>query len=126
MINHFSIGVRDLVRTKRFYEAALQPLGYRCLSEASGSLGFGRDAVAFWISVVERPVVADKDSGLHFCFTAPTRNSVNAFHAAALGAGGRDNGKPGVRADYDPNYYAAFVIDPDGYRIEAYCGQTNA
>jgi len=122
MINHVSIGVRDLVRTKRFYEAALQPLGYRCLSEASGSLGFGRDAVAFWVSVVERPVVADKDSGLHFCFTAPTRNSVNAFHAAALGAGGRDNGKPGVRADYDPNYYAAFVIDPDGYRIEAYCG----
>ena len=126
MINHVSIGVRDLVRTKRFYEAALQPLGYRCLSEASGSLGFGRDAVAFWISVVERPVVADKDSGLHFCFTAPTRNSVNAFHAAALGAGGRDNGKPGVRADYDPNYYAAFVIDPDGYRIEAYCGQAKA
>jgi len=126
MINHVSIGVRDLVRTKRFYEAALQPLGYRCLSEASGSLGFGRDAVAFWVSVVERPVVADKDSGLHFCFTAPTRNSVNAFHAAALGAGGRDNGKPGVRADYDPNYYAAFVIDPDGYRIEAYCGQAKA
>ena len=126
MINHVSIGVRDLVRTKRFYEAALQPLGYRCLSEASGSLGFGRDVVAFWISVVERPVVADKDSGLHFCFTAPTRNSVNAFHAAALGAGGRDNGKPGVRADYDPNYYAAFVIDPDGYRIEAYCGQAKA
>jgi catechol 2,3-dioxygenase-like lactoylglutathione lyase family enzyme len=126
MINHVSIGVRDLVRTKRFYEAALQPLGYRCLSEASDSLGFGRDAVAFWVSVVERPVAADKDSGLHFCFTAPTRNSVNAFHAAALGAGGRDNGKPGVRADYDPNYYAAFVIDPDGYRIEAYCGQANA
>jgi catechol 2,3-dioxygenase-like lactoylglutathione lyase family enzyme len=126
MINHVSIGVRDLVRTKRFYEAALQPLGYRCLSEASGSLGFGRDAVAFWVSVVERPVVADKDSGLHFCFTAPTRNGVNAFHAAALGAGGRDNGKPGVRAEYDPNYYAAFVIDPDGYRIEAYCGQANA
>jgi catechol 2,3-dioxygenase-like lactoylglutathione lyase family enzyme len=126
MIDHVSIGVRDLVRTKRFYEAALQPLGYRCLSEASGSLGFGRDAVAFWVSVVERPVVADKDSGLHFCFTAPTRNSVNAFHAAALGAGGRDNGKPGVRAEYDPNYYAAFVIDPDGYRIEAYCGQANA
>jgi catechol 2,3-dioxygenase-like lactoylglutathione lyase family enzyme len=126
MIDHVSIGVRDLVRTKRFYEAALQPLGYRCLSEASGSLGFGRNAVAFWVSVVERPVVADKDSGLHFCFTAPTRNSVNAFHAAALGAGGRDNGKPGVRAEYDPNYYAAFVLDPDGYRIEAYCGQANA
>jgi catechol 2,3-dioxygenase-like lactoylglutathione lyase family enzyme len=125
MINHVSIGVRDLARTKRFYEVALQPLGYRCLSEASGALGFGRDAVAFWVSVVERPVAADKDSGLHFCFNAPTRSSVNAFHAAALGAGGRDNGKPGVRAEYDPDYYAAFVIDPDGYRIEAYCAQAN-
>jgi catechol 2,3-dioxygenase-like lactoylglutathione lyase family enzyme len=126
MINHVSIGVRDLARTKRFYDAALQPLGYRCLSEASGSLGFGRDAVAFWVSRVESPVAADKDSGLHFCFNAPTRTSVNAFHAAALGAGGRDNGKPGVRAEYDPDYYAAFVIDPDGYRIEAYCAQANA
>jgi catechol 2,3-dioxygenase-like lactoylglutathione lyase family enzyme len=126
MINHVSIGVRDLTRTKRFYEAALQPLGYRCLSEASDALGFGRDAVVFWISVVDRPVAADKDSGLHFCFNAPTRSSVNAFHAGALAAGGRDNGKPGVRAQYDPNYYAAFVIDPDGYRIEAYCAQPNA
>jgi catechol 2,3-dioxygenase-like lactoylglutathione lyase family enzyme len=125
MINHVSIGVRDLARTKRFYEAALQPLGYRCLSEAGGGLGFGRDAVAFSVSVVERPVAADKDSGLHFCFNAPTRSSVHAFHAAALGAGGRDNGKPGVRTEYDPDYYAAFVIDPDGYRIEAYCAQAN-
>jgi catechol 2,3-dioxygenase-like lactoylglutathione lyase family enzyme len=125
MINHVSIGVRDLVRTKRFYEAALQPLGYRCLSEESGSLGFGRDAIAFSVSVVEHPVPAEKDSGLHFCFTAPTRSSVDAFHSAALGAGGRDNGKPGVRAEYDADYYAAFVVDPDGYRIEAYCAQRN-
>src|SRR5262245_53508723 len=58
----------------------------------------------------------------HFCFTAPTRASVDAFHAAVLEAGGRDNGKPGVRAEYDPEYYAAFVVDPDGYRLEAYCG----
>jgi len=125
MINHVSIGVRDLARAKRFYEAALQPLGYRCLSEASGSLGFGRDAVVFWVSVVEHPVAADKESGLHFCFNAPTRSSVNAFYSAALDAGGRDNGKPGVRAEYDPGYYAAFVVDPDGYRIEAYCAQGN-
>ena len=62
------------------------------------------------------------ESGLHFCFAAPTRASVDAFHAAALGAGGRDNGAPGLRPDYGPNYYAAFVVDPDGYRIEAYCG----
>ena len=126
MINHISIGVRDLARARRFYEAALPPLGYRCLSEGKGSLGFGRDGVAFWVSVVDRPVPADSDSGLHFCFTAPTRSSVQAFYTAALGAGGRDNGKPGVRAEYDPDYYAAFVIDPDGYRIEAYCAQGDA
>ena len=122
MIDHVSIGVRDTAAAKRFYDAALQPLGYKCLSESAGSLGYGRDAVAFWISAVERPVPADTGSGLHFCFSAPSRRSVDAFHAAALGAGGRDNGKPGVRADYGPDYYAAFAIDPDGYRIEAYCG----
>ena len=63
-------------------------------------------------------------SGLHFCFAAPTRKSVDAFHAAALDAGGRDNGKPGVRADYGAGYYAGFVVDPDGYRLEAYCGRS--
>ena len=62
-------------------------------------------------------------SGLHFCFTAPTRKSVDAFHQAAIRHGGSDNGKPGLRADYGANYYAAFVVDPDGYRIEAYCGK---
>jgi len=122
MINHVSVGVRDLARTKRFYDAALAPLGYKCLSEGPASLGYGSAAVAFWISVADRPVPADTSSGLHFCFTAPTRKSVDAFYAAALSAGGRDNGKPGVRADYDPTYYAAFVVDPDGYRVEAYCG----
>jgi catechol 2,3-dioxygenase-like lactoylglutathione lyase family enzyme len=126
MINHVSIGVRNLAATKRFYDAALRPLGYQCLSEGAGSLGYGGDAVAFWISVTERPVPADAESGLHFCFTAPTRQSVDAFHAAALRGGGRDNGKPGLRADYGPDYYAAFVVDPDGYRIEAYCGRAEA
>jgi catechol 2,3-dioxygenase-like lactoylglutathione lyase family enzyme len=123
MLDHVSIGVRDLSRTKRFYDAALGSLGYSCLSEGDASLGYGREAVAFWISAAERPIQADEKSGLHFCFTAPTRQSVDAFHAAALSAGGRDHGEPGVRADYDANYYAAFVIDPDGYRIEAHCGQ---
>jgi catechol 2,3-dioxygenase-like lactoylglutathione lyase family enzyme len=93
------------------------------LSQAAGSLGYGQDAVAFWISAVARPVPPDDESGLHFCFSAPTRQSVDAFHAAALATGGRDNGVPGVRADYGANYYAAFVVDPDGYRIEAYCGR---
>jgi catechol 2,3-dioxygenase-like lactoylglutathione lyase family enzyme len=123
MFDHVSIGVRDLARTKRFYDATLKPLGYKCLSQDASALGYGRDAVALWIGKAERPVPPDEGSYLHFCFTAPTRKSVDAFHAAALGAGGRDNGGPGLRADYGAGYYAAFVVDPDGYRIEAYCGR---
>ncbi len=122
MLDHVSIGVRDIDAARRFYDAALTPLGYKCLSHDAGSLGYGRDRVAFWISASERPVPPDDGSGLHFCFAAPTRKSVDAFHVAALDAGGRDNGKPGLRPEYDPNYYAAFAIDPDGYRVEAHCG----
>ncbi len=123
MFDHISIGVRDIAKTKRFYDAVLQPLGYKCLSEGETSLGYGRDGVALWILAAEHPVPAHEKSGLHFCFTAPTRKSVDSFHAAALKSGGRNNGTPGIRADYDPNYYAAFVVDPDGYRIEAYCAK---
>ena len=122
MLNHVSIGVRDIARTKRFYDAALKPLGYTALSESDTSLGYGQNAVVFWISQTDKPVAADDKSGLHFCFDAPTRKSVAEFHAAALGTGGKDNGKPGLRTDYGANYYAAFVVDPDGYRLEAYCG----
>ncbi len=122
MIDHISIGVRDVAKSKQFYDAALKPLGYQCLSKGEGSLGYGAEAVALWISAVDRPVPPDMKSGLHFCFTAPDRRSVDAFHAAALKAGGRDNGKPGLRDDYGPDYYAAFVVDPDGYRLEAHSG----
>jgi catechol 2,3-dioxygenase-like lactoylglutathione lyase family enzyme len=100
MLDHVSIGVRDTNFSKPFYDAALKPL---------------------WVNDVARPVPSDEKSGLHFCFAAPTRASVDAFHAGALRAGGSDNGAPGLRADYGDNYYAAFVIDPDGYRLEAYC-----
>lgn len=123
MLDHVSIGIRDVARSKRFYDAVLKPLGYRCLSESEAGLGYGRDVAAFWANAATHPVPADPQSGLHFCFSAPSRESVDAFHAAALAAGGRDNGKPGLRADYDAHYYAAFVIDPDGYRLEAYCGK---
>lgn len=123
MINHISIGVRDLATAKAFYDAALQPLGYRCLSENADGLGYGADMAEFFVSKVERPVPADRDSGLHLCFDAPTRDSVDAFHSAALRTGGSDNGQPGLRAEYGADYYAAFVIDPDGYRIEAYHGR---
>jgi catechol 2,3-dioxygenase-like lactoylglutathione lyase family enzyme len=123
MLDHVSIGVRDIAKAKRFYDAALKPLGYSCLSEGEGSLGYGAKGVTLWISATKHPVPADERSGLHFCFTAPNRAAVDAFHAAAVKAGGRDNGKPGIRADYSANYYAAFAVDPDGYRVEAYCGK---
>jgi catechol 2,3-dioxygenase-like lactoylglutathione lyase family enzyme len=120
MIDHVSIGVRNVAASKRFYDAALQPLGYQCLSNSPGSLGYGAKAPALWISATDRPVPADSGSGLHFCFSAPSRKSVDAFHAGGLASGGRDNGSPGLRADYGAGYYAAYLIDPDGYRIEAY------
>jgi catechol 2,3-dioxygenase-like lactoylglutathione lyase family enzyme len=122
MLDHVSIGVGEIARSKRFYDAALGALGYRCLSEDEASLGYGRDAVAFWLGAVATPVPPDPGSNLHFCFVAPTRQSVDAFHAAAIAQGGADNGRPGPREAYGPDYYAAFVVDPDGYRIEAYCG----
>ena len=120
MINHVSIGVSSIPKSKAFYDAALKPLGYSCLSSSDSSLGYGKTSVAFWLGATPSPIKADPASGLHFCFDAPTRKGVDAFHKAALASGGRDNGKPGVRADYAPDYYAAFVIDPDGYRLEAY------
>ena len=123
MFDHVSIGVADIARTRKFYDAALTPLGYTLLSDGESSLGYGDKAVGLWISATGKPVKADKESGLHFCLVAKDRKAVDAFHAAALKAGGKDNGKPGVRADYSPNYYAAFAIDPDGFRIEAYCGK---
>lgn len=123
MIDHVSIGVRSTMAAKRFYDHVFKPLGYKALSESPGSLGYGNGAIQLWLNETDRPVAADEKSGLHFCFSAPTRKSVDEFHAAALAAGGRDNGGPGLRADYGPSYYAAFVIDPDGYRLEAYCSK---
>ena len=121
MLHHVSIGVQDVATAKRFYDAAMKPLGYGCLSEAGGWIGYGREEAAFWLVKSEQPVAANDKSGLHFCFLAPSRKAVEEFHSSALAAGGRDNGRPGLRPDYGDGYYAAFVIDPDGYRIEAYC-----
>jgi catechol 2,3-dioxygenase-like lactoylglutathione lyase family enzyme len=124
MLAHVSIGVSDIDRSKRFYDAVLQPLGCRCLRAARtfAGYGYGRDSLVFWIADAERPVSPEAGSGLHFCFYAPNPAAVDAFHAAGLRAGGRDNGVPGIRPQYGPDYYAAFLIDPDGYRIEAYHG----
>jgi catechol 2,3-dioxygenase-like lactoylglutathione lyase family enzyme len=119
MLDHISIGVRDIARSRAFYDSALGALGYARLSTSDDSLGYGKEAAVFWVYRADSPVPADPKSGLHFCFAAPNRDSVAKFHAAALAAGGRDNGKPGVRADYSADYFAAFVADPDGYRLEA-------
>jgi catechol 2,3-dioxygenase-like lactoylglutathione lyase family enzyme len=121
MLDHISIGVRNIAAARDFYDAALAPLGYRRLSNGETAVGYGADAARFWVLASETPVPPD-GSGLHICFAAPNRPAVAAFHGAALAAGGTDNGGPGVRPEYDANYYAAFVVDRDGYRIEAYCG----
>lgn len=123
MLNHVSIGVHDIERSRRFYDTVLPTLGYKRLMDVETTSGYGGGMPVFWVALAERPVPPDPESGLHFCFTAPTRASVDAFYAAALKAGGSDNGKPGLRDAYGPNYYAAFVVDPDGYRLEAYCGK---
>lgn len=123
MIAHISIGARDIARARRFYDAALKPLGYSCLSSGNDLLGYGAAEPAFWVNAAAHPVPPDDRSGLHICFAAPSRATVDAFHKAALKSGGKDNGKPGLRPDYGPNYYAAFAVDPDGYRIEAWCGK---
>ena len=124
MIDHVSIGVRDVATAKAFYDAVFAPLGYSCQSAGDSYLGYGtQDATQLWVLAASAPVPANPSSGLHFCFKAPTRASVDAFYKAALAHGGKDNGAPGVRTDYGENYYAAFVVDPDGYRMEAYCSK---
>jgi catechol 2,3-dioxygenase-like lactoylglutathione lyase family enzyme len=120
MLNHISVGVSSLSTAKVFYDAVLSALGYQCLSADAGSLGYGTTAVEFWVLKSEKPVPDEASSGLHICFSAPTKDSVNRFHTAGLRHGGRDHGKPGPRADYGPDYYAAYLKDPEGYRIEAY------
>lgn len=125
MLHHVSIGVKDLATAKRFYDKALAPLEIKCLAEGESYLGYGAQGPDFWVFKVNRPVKADDESGLHFCLQAGSRKAVNEFHAAAVKSGGRDNGEPGIRKDYGENYYAAFVVDPDGYRIEAFTESKN-
>ena len=128
MLDHVSLGVSDLARSRRFYDAALRPLGLVRIvnfegrgsdyGAAPGSLG-----VEFTITV-ER--VAAPSLGMHLCFRAPSREAVRDFHRLALAAGGRDDGAPGLRPQYHASYYGAFVLDPDGHRIEAVCHAPDA
>ena len=123
MIDHLSLGVCDLARSRAFYDAVLAPLGYARMFDFEDASGYGRtephplkeQALPFWVTKnADGPALNG-----HVCFLAPARAAVDAFHAAGLAAGGRDNGKPGLRPEYHAHYYAAFVIDLDGYRIEA-------
>ena len=125
MLDHVGFAVADIERSRRFYEQALAPLGISLImsvtpeqTEAGGTAhGFGSDGKPyFWIGDNERV-----GEGTHVAFEAQTRALVDAFYEAALAAGGRDNGAPGLRPHYHPNYYGAFVLDPDGINIEAVC-----
>ena len=120
MIDHISVAVRDLNEAEAFYAAVLATLGFSKMREwPDAAIGFGKKHPEFWIN--KRPGMARvaADSGLHICLRAPDTASVDAFHAAALQAGGSSDGSPGVRPHYNARYYAAFVRDLDGNRIEA-------
>jgi catechol 2,3-dioxygenase-like lactoylglutathione lyase family enzyme len=118
VLDHVGLDVADYDRSKAFYEKALEPLGFRLLMEPAPNVGgFGADFPFFWIG----SRAMGPESGVHVAFRVESRELVDAFHAAALGAGGTDNGGPGVREIYHPHYYGAFVLDPDGHNIEAVC-----
>jgi catechol 2,3-dioxygenase-like lactoylglutathione lyase family enzyme len=119
MIDHVSVGVSDLERAARFYEAALTPLGLSRLVTRPATIGFGKAYPEFWINLRARMAQVEPDSGAHVCLRAKSTAEVDAFHAAALKAGARSDGAPGLRPHDRVRYYAAFVIDPDGNRIEA-------
>ncbi len=130
MIDHMGYNVSDLERSKAFYTAALAPLGHRIMRDLGVAMGFGSDvsvarggdpAGAFWIA--QGP---PQEPRVHLAFAARNHAEVRAFHEAALAAGGRDNGPPGYRPRYHAHYYAAFVLDPDGYNIEAVCHRADA
>ena len=119
MIDHISIAVRDLDRAARFYEAVLAPLGLARLVTRPATIGFGKAYPEFWINLRAHMSDVEQGSGAHIALRAKSTGEVDAFHAAALATGGHCDGPPGIRPHDRVRYYAAFVIDPDGNRIEA-------
>jgi catechol 2,3-dioxygenase-like lactoylglutathione lyase family enzyme len=118
MIDHVSLGVRDLAASVRFYEPVLTAMGYAKLREKAGTVGFGKRYPDFWLNARPTMEKVTPDSGTHVCLRAATRELVDAFHAAAVAAGAANDGAPGLRPEYNEAYYAAFIRDPDGNRIE--------
>ena len=121
ILDHVAVGVSDLAASKAFYEQALAPLDIAVILEFPGAVGLGRKRKPeFWL----RP--GGGAERVHIAFRSPDPATVDAFHAAALAAGGTDNGAPGPRPIYHPGYYGAFVLDPDGHNVEAVCHDPNA
>lgn len=118
MLDHVTIGVSDIERSMAFYDRALRPLGIeRLYSDGDNFAGYGANGKAFFWTGLR----AGSQTGVHVAFTTQDREAVDRFHKAALAAGGRDNGPPGLRPEYHESYYGAFVLDPDGHNIEAVC-----
>ncbi len=122
MLDHISLGVSDLARSYRFYDAALRPLGLVRIVDFGRGSDYGSAPGSLG---VEFTITAEQNSrpsaGMHICFKARDREAVHEFHRAALAHGGRDDGAPGLRPQYHADYYGAFVLDPDGHRVEAVC-----
>lgn len=125
MLHHLSLGVRDIDRAAAFYDAALATLGYARVWSDIGpdisdqAVGYGETGGGDKLAIKQRAGTRPPGPGFHLAFAAPSREAVIAFHRAALAHGGTDDGQPGLRPQYGPSYFAAFVIDPDGYRLEA-------
>ncbi len=119
MIDHVSLGVDDLDRAAHFYEAVLGTLGFAKLEVRPATIGFGKRYPEFWLNLRAGMAPVPADSGVHVCVRARDTAAVDAFHAAALAAGGRSDGAPGLRGQHGRGYYAAFVRDLDGNRVEA-------
>lgn len=119
MLHHVSLGVRDLARAGAFYDAALAPLGYRRVFECVDAIGYGSVDNEDQLCLKFCSQAAPPGPGFHLAFSSPSQSAVCEFHEAALRFGGQDNGVPGLRPHYGPSYFACFVVDPDGHRIEA-------
>jgi catechol 2,3-dioxygenase-like lactoylglutathione lyase family enzyme len=119
MIHHVSVGSNDLPRAKAFYQPLMALIGFRLLKETDRAAHYGASDIVFSIETPVDGQLATPGNGVHIAFQAPDRDSVRRFHATALAAGGRDEGAPGIRENYNANYYGAFVRDLDGNKIEA-------